>query len=95
MVKGIIVNSEIKKIAKWARSQGWTVKDDTSGHTHFYAPNGDYVTDYPGTPSNPYRRMKDLTTDLKAAGLPIPPPSKSEQRAQRNKAKQAQEGDDE
>jgi hypothetical protein len=81
------MNREIKDIAKWARSQGWTVVDDASGHTHFYDPNGDYVTDYPGTPGNAYRRMKDLQTGLKAAGLPIPPPSKSEQRAQRNKAK--------
>jgi hypothetical protein len=29
--------------------------------------------------------MKDLTVALKRAGLPVPPPSKKEQRAQRRK----------
>ncbi len=40
------MNREIRKIAKWAQSQGWTVEDDTSGHTRFYNPGGKYVTDY-------------------------------------------------
>lgn len=79
------MNSDIKKIAKWAQSQGWTVTDDTKGYTHFYDTNGDHRAYYPATPSNPYRRMKDLQTDLKAAGLQIPPPSKKEQRAKRSK----------
>lgn len=45
------MNRDIKKIAKWARSQGGTVEDDASGHTRFYAPNGHSVADYPATPS--------------------------------------------
>lgn len=32
------MNSDIKKIAKWAQSQGWTVSDDTKGYTHFTTP---------------------------------------------------------
>jgi hypothetical protein len=36
-------------------------------------------------PSNEYRRMQDLLVALKKAGLPWPPPSKKEQRAQRKK----------
>jgi hypothetical protein len=82
------MNREIKKIANWAESQGFTVTDDTKGYTHFYAPNGDHVASYPATPSNPYRRMKDLETDLKGSGLPLPPPSKKEQRAQRRNEQQ-------
>ncbi len=75
------MNSDIKKIAKWAESQGWTVEDDSKGYTHFYDTNGDHRAYYPATPSRPFRRMKDLEVALKAAGLQIPPPSKKEQRA--------------
>lgn len=77
-----MVNSEIKGIAKWARSQRWTVEDDASGHTRFYNPDGEYVTDYPATPSRPQRRMAELRVELRKAGLQIPPPSKKEQRSQ-------------
>ncbi|ANH29392.1 hypothetical protein A0V42_14085 [Mycobacterium avium subsp. paratuberculosis] len=79
------MNSNIADIAKWARSQGWTVFDDSKGYTRFYNPQGEYITNYPATPSRPNRRMADLKVDLKKAGLPIPPPSKKEQRAQRKK----------
>jgi len=34
--------------------------------------------------------MADLMVDLKASGLQIPPPSKAELRAARNKAKEAE-----
>ncbi|MGH3677185.1 MAG: hypothetical protein ACRDU5_15880 [Mycobacterium sp.] len=74
-------------MAKWAKSQGWTVKDDAKRYTHFYNPDGNHTAYYPATPSNSFRRMKDLKTDLKAAGLPIPPPSKKEQRAKRDRTK--------
>lgn len=79
------MNSDIKDWADWAVSQGWTVGDDSNGYTRFHAPNGDYVGRYPATPSNPRRRMADLKTALKRAGLQIPPPSKKEQRAMRRK----------
>jgi len=79
------VNSAIVKIARWARSQQWTVEDDASGYTRFYNPQGEYVTQYPATPSNEYRRRRDLLVALKRAGLAWPPPSKKEQRAQRKK----------
>lgn len=79
------MNSDIADIAKWARSQGWTVVDDSKGYTRFFNPHGEYVTHYPATPSRPNRRMADLKLGLKKAGLPIPPPSKKEQRAQRKK----------
>lgn len=79
------MNSDIKDWADWAVTQGWTVTDDTKGYTRFHAPNGDYVATYPATPSNPRRRMADLKTALKRAGLQIPPPSKKEQRAMRRK----------
>jgi hypothetical protein len=85
------MNRDIKKIAKWARSQGWTVEDDASGHTRFYAPNGDYVADYPATPSRPARRMAELAVDLRKRGLPVPPPSKKQQRAQRAKEDESDE----
>jgi hypothetical protein len=75
------MNREIKKIAKWAQSQGWTVEDDASGHTRFYNPDGKYVTDYPATPSRPQRRMADLQVKLRKEGLQVPPPSKKERRA--------------
>lgn len=79
------MNSAITDIAKWARSQGWTVVDDSKGYTRFFNPRGEYVTHYPATPSRPHRRMADLKVSLKKAGLAIPPPSKKEQRAQRKK----------
>ncbi|WP_100466186.1 hypothetical protein [Mycobacteroides abscessus] len=81
------MNSDIKDIADWAASQGWTVDDTTSGYTQFYDPQGNYVGRYPATPSRPYRRMLDLTVALKKAGLELPPPSKKEQASRRRKAK--------
>jgi hypothetical protein len=82
------MNSAIRDWADWATSQGWEVKDDASGYTRFYDPEGNYVARYPATPSNPYRRMQDLKVALKVAGLPIPPPSKKEQRSARRKVKE-------
>jgi len=79
------MNGEIKNWADWAISQGWTVKDDSKGYTHFYDPEHNHVAYYPATPSNPYRRLADLKVNLRKAGLQIPPPSKKERRAQRNK----------
>lgn len=83
------MNSDIKDIADWAKSQGWRVEDDANGYTHFYNPAGDHIGRYPNTPGNSYRRMLDLKVNLKKAGLQIPPPSKKEQRAARNKAAKA------
>lgn len=79
------MNSAIVKIAKWARSQQWTVEDDANGYTRFYDPQGEYIGRYPATPSNEFRRMQDLLVALKRAGLPWPAPSKKERRALRQK----------
>jgi hypothetical protein len=78
------MNRAIKKIAKWAQSQGWTVEDDASGYTRFYDLQGNYVARYPATPSNPRRRMAELEGKLNKSGLQLPPPSKKEQRAKRH-----------
>ena len=75
------MNTDIADIVKWARSQGWTVFDDTKGYSRFYDPEGVYITYYPATPSRPNRRMAGLKVALKKAGLPIPPPSKRRTRA--------------
>ncbi|BAD60735.1 hypothetical protein CRM89_29890 [Nocardia sp. FDAARGOS_372] len=80
------MNSDISDLAAWARSQGWRVVDTTRGYTQFFDPDGEYIAQYPATPSNPRRRMADLKVKLKAAGLQVPPPSKKEQRAVRRKA---------
>lgn len=79
------MNSDIADLAKWAQENGWMVKDDAKGYTRFFDPNGDYVGRYPATPGNARRRMADLKTDLKRGGLEIPPPSKKELKARRNK----------
>lgn len=79
------MNSDIADIVKWARSQGWTVVDDSKGYTRFYNPHDVYITNYSATPSRPNRRMASLKVELKKAGLPIPVPSKKEQAAQRRK----------
>jgi hypothetical protein len=79
------MNSDIRELAAWADQNGWTVEDDSKGYARFYDQNGNYVVQYPATPSNPYRRMKDLQTALKRAGLAIPPPSKKERRSERRK----------
>jgi hypothetical protein len=81
------MNAEIRDLATWAVANGWSVKDDASGYTRFYDPDGNYVARFPATPSNPRRRMLDLKTSLKRAGLAIPPPSKKERRSQRRRGK--------
>ncbi|MCH9732253.1 MAG: hypothetical protein K0U84_21715 [Actinomycetia bacterium] len=86
------MNSDIAAIAKWAKSQGWTVEDDSKGYTRFYDPKGNYVVHYPATPSNAYRRMADLQVALRRAGLQVPPPSKKEQKDQRKKEEKDQGG---
>lgn len=83
------MNSDINDIAKWARSQGWQVEDDSRGYTRFLTPEGEYVANYPATPSNPYRHRLDLVGRLKRAGLPWPAPSKKEQRSRRKKGGQS------
>ena len=90
-----MVNSDIKGLVKWARSQGWTVSDDSKGYTRFYDPQGEYVGCYPATPSNPRRRMADIEVALRKAGLQVPPPSKKEQAAARRKAAESTEQDHE
>ena len=85
------MNRDINKIARWAQSQGWTVEDGASGHTRFYAPNGDYVVGYPATPSRPTRRMAELAVELRKRGLAVPPPGKKERRAQRTKESEGHE----
>lgn len=81
------MNSEIRDWAIWAISQGWKVEHDTKGYTRFHDPQGRYVTRYPATPSNPYRRLQEVKSALKKAGLAIPPPSKKEERSARRKGK--------
>lgn len=83
------MNSDITDIAKWARSNGFEVRDDANGYTRFYTPTGEYVTRYPATPSNPRRRMLDIKVALRKAGLQVPPPSKKEHRAQRNREEES------
>ncbi len=68
-----------------ARQEAEGFVDDSKGYTRFSNPRGDYITNYPATPSRPNRRLADLTVALKKAGLPWPSPSKKEQRAQRQK----------
>lgn len=79
------MNGDINNIAEWARSQGWRVEDDSKGYTRFYDPQGNYVTNYPATPSNARRRMQDLQGKLRKAGLSWPAQSKKEQRSRRQK----------
>ena len=81
------MNSDITKVAKHARGNGWTVVDDAKGYTRFYDPKGNYITRYPATPSNPRRRMADLLGALAKAGLAWPPPSKAELRSDRRRGK--------
>jgi hypothetical protein len=81
----VTVDKDLTALVSWARSQGWQVRHDHKGYTRFYDPEGNYIASYPATPSNPRRRMADLKVALKRAGLQVPPPSKSEQRAQRRR----------
>ena len=37
------MNNDIREIATWARANGWTVEDDTSGYTRFFDSTGNYV----------------------------------------------------
>lgn len=85
----VTMNSDITKLAKWAEKNGYRVEDDTKGYTHFFDPEGNWVSRYPATPSNARRRMADLMVALKKSGLQIPPPSRAEQRAQRRREEEA------
>lgn len=40
-------------VAKWARSQSWTVEDDAKGYTRFFNPDGECIMNYPATPKSP------------------------------------------
>lgn len=80
--------ADIDDVIKWARSQGWDVRRDSSGYRRFYRPDGTYVVRYPATPSNPHRRLLDVLKALRDNGLGWPPPSKKEQRSGRRKDEQ-------
>jgi hypothetical protein len=77
---------DINSVSKWAESQGWKIKVAASGHRRFYDEKGNYITDYPSTPSS-QRRFNNLVADLKRAGLELPPPSKKIQRARKRTGK--------
>jgi len=78
------MNREIKKIARWAQSQGWTVEDDASGHTRFYNPGGSTSPTTRRRRAVRTRRMADLQVKLRKEGLQVPPG-----RAKRKRAKRA------
>jgi hypothetical protein len=77
---------DIESVSKWAESQGWEVRIADSGHRRFYDTKGNYITDYPSTPSS-QRRFPNLVAALRRAGLELPPPSKKIQRARQRKGK--------
>lgn len=77
---------EISKVIRYVKGLGWTVDVDANGYRRFYNPAGEYVVRYPATPSNERRRLADVLTALKRAGIAWPPPSKSEQRAERRRS---------
>lgn len=79
------MDKDLTALVKWVQSQGWQVRRDQNGYSRFYDPEGRYVARFPATPSNLRRRMADLQVALRRAGLQVPPPSKSEQRAQRRR----------
>jgi hypothetical protein len=79
------MSDDLRDLIRWATQNGWDVRVDSKGYSRFHDPNGNFVAHYPARPSNPYRRMMDLRTALKRAGLQIPPPSKKEQRSNRRK----------
>lgn len=76
---------DIEKLTDWARSQGFIVTYSANGYRHFHTASGEHVGYYPKTPSRPRRRLARLILDLRRAGLPWPPRSKKEQRAQRRR----------
>lgn len=66
---------DIRKIEKALTQQGWTIQISSKNYRRYYAPNGDYVTDYPSTPSS-QRRLLNTLAALKRAGFIWPPPRK-------------------
>jgi hypothetical protein len=58
----------VSDIVKWAESQGWTVDIDNTGYLRFYDPHGNYITYYPCTPKNPYRRRMDVLVRSRKLG---------------------------
>ena len=65
---------DIDKVVAYVRSQGWTVTTTAHGYRHFYDEQGNWITYYPKTPSRPGRRLADVLTSIKKAGLEWPPP---------------------
>ncbi|KXP06729.1 hypothetical protein [Tsukamurella pseudospumae] len=84
------MDKDIADIIAWAEANQWTVKTTGDGYKRFYDPDDNYIVEYPNTPSNARRRMAALKVKLKNAGLQVPPPSKKEQRAMRNKLKKTE-----
>jgi hypothetical protein len=80
----------IDDILEWLGSQKWTVDTDRSGHIRIFDPKGNYIVGYPCTAGKSRRRRLDVLTAVKKAGLPWPPPSKKERRAQRRKEAQGE-----
>jgi hypothetical protein len=68
------VADDIDKVVAYAQSQGWTIKVTANGYRHFYDPEGNWIVHYPKTPGRPQRRLADVLTAIKRAGLEWPPP---------------------
>jgi hypothetical protein len=73
---------DIRPLAYWANRQGWTIVVDARG-ARFFSPEGVYIVTYPHHPAHPIRRLADVRTALKTAGLPIPTLGPSARRPQR------------
>lgn len=62
-------HKEVEKHLAAAEAQGFTVRELKSGHFAVYAPDGTWVTNFPGSPGNDARRsILNSVSPLKRAG---------------------------
>ena len=65
--------NDIKKVEKALLAQGFEIRTASNGYHRYFDPSGNYVTDYPKTPSS-QRRLLNTLAALKRAGFLWPPP---------------------
>lgn len=63
---------DIRQIEKALKKQGWEIRISAKNYHRYYDPQGNYVADYPSTPSS-QTRLRNLVATLRKHGFVWPP----------------------
>ncbi|KQP81551.1 hypothetical protein [Aeromicrobium sp. Leaf291] len=66
------MNKDLKRLIKALEDAGYTVGKTKDGHPTIHAPNGNWVTNFAGTPSD-RRGWRNGLAALKRSGFKWPP----------------------